>query len=129
MILSIELSFTVTITSTCSDTSNSASKQIFYPSTNVLIQRPKNCSWSISVPEDRVVILEIIALNLSDQSSLRMYDGPDADSDVLESTIVSKHDTIESSGRNIHLTYFSTTDNDIDYFRIAYKHSGKKNYV
>ena len=103
----------------------SASKQIFYPSTNVLIQRPKNCSWSINVPEDRVVVLEIIALSLSNQSSLKVYDGPDADSDAQGKIISSKHDTIESSGRNIHLAYTSTLDNGIDYFKIGYKQSGE----
>ena len=94
-----------------------------------MIQRPKNCSWSINVPEDRVVVLEIIALSLSNQSSLKVYDGPDADSDAQGKIIASKHDTIESSGRNIHLAYTSTLDNDIDYFKIGYEQSGKITFI
>ena len=116
----------IIVTNTCSDSVDLASQQIYYPPKNLSIRTSNNCSWTIKVPENRVVILRLKGLNLSNPSNLKIYDGPNSNFATLGYAMAKN---IESSGRNIHLVYTSTMDKGTDYFKIGYNQSGSMSVI
>ena len=123
----------ITVIESCDDTYNKITQEISYSQTNNSNVTLYNCSWRITVPDDRNVILDIINLQIEpsdncENSSLEFFDGSDDRSAIIGEKMCGLQTgrIIESSGNELYLKYSSTASliHD-DQFSIKFNISGK----
>ena len=109
-LFSVELN----VIESCDNTYNKTTQEISYSRTNTSNVTLNNCSWRITVPDDRNVILDIIDLHIESSrncktSSLEVFDGPEARSARIGEKICGSQtrSSIESSGNELYLKYSS----------------------
>ena len=123
----------ITVIETCDDTYNKTTREISYSRTNNSNETTKNCSWRITVPDDRNVILDIIDLQIEPSrncknSSLEVFDGSDDRSAMIGEKMCGSqtNSIIESSGNELYLKYSSKASlSHDDQFYINCSISGK----
>ena len=123
----------ITVIESCVETYNALTRQISYPQTNNAIIALNKCTWRITIPDDRNVILDIIDLQIDvsrncEQSSLTIFDGPNNGSARIGEKLCGfkTRSIIESSGNELYLVFSSNTPQiDGDQFTIKCSISGK----
>ena len=122
----------ITVIESCDDTYNKITQEISYFQTNNSNVTLYNCSWRITVPDDRNVILDIINLQIEssdncENSSLEFFDGSDDRSAIVDEKICGsqRRSSIVSSRNELYLKYSSKASliHD-DQFSIKYSISG-----
>ena len=105
----------ITVIESCDDTYDKTTREISYSRTNNSNEAPNDCSWRITVPDDRNVILDIIDLQIEPSrncksSSLEVFDGSDDRSAMIGEKMCGSqtNSIIESSGNELYLKYSST---------------------
>ena len=123
----------INVIESCDDTYNITTQEISYSQTNDSNATSNNCSWRITVPDDRNVIIDIMDIQIvssrnCEKSSLEVFDGPDDGSVRIGEKKCGRQarNTLESSGNEMYLTYSSKPSlNHDDQFTIKCSISGK----
>ena len=123
----------IAVSESCVDTYNRITQEISYPQTNNSNATHSKCSWKITVPDDRSVILDIIDLQIElssncEQSSLEVFDGPDDNFMKIGGKLCGSQTggILESTGNELYLMYSSNGSLiDGDQLKIKCSVSGK----
>ena len=122
----------MTVMETCDNTYNSVTHEIKYLPTNASNETFIDCSWIISVPDDRSVVLDIIDLQIEssancENSSLEAFDGPNDRFTRLGEKLCGDltRRTLESSSNELYLRFTSDSSQiSLDRFIIKCSISG-----
>ena len=104
----------MTVVESCDNTYNNITHEIQYLPTNASNETFIDCSWIITVPDDRSVVLDFIDLQIEastncENSSLEAFDGPNAHFTRLGEKLCGDltRRTLESSSNELYLRFSS----------------------
>ena len=104
----------MTVIEDCDNTYNEITHEITYLPTNASNETLVECSWFVTVPDDRSVVLDIVDLQIEtstncEKSSLEVFDGPNPRFTRLGNKICgnSTPKTLESSSSELYLRFTS----------------------
>ena len=122
----------MTVIESCDGTHNEITHEIYYLPTNASNETFVDCSWRVTVPTDRSVVLDIIDLQIEssincEKASLEVFDGPNARFTRFDKPICgnSIQKTLESSSNEFYMTFISVSPPiNQNQFTIKYSISG-----
>ena len=122
----------MTVIESCDNTYNNITHEIQYLPTNASNETFIDCSWTITVPDDRSVVLDFIDLQIGsstncENSSLEAFDGPNTRFTRLGEKLCGDltRRTLESSSNELYLRFSSDSSLiSLDRFTIKCSISG-----
>ena len=104
----------MTVIESCDGTHNEITHEIYYLPTNASNETFVDCSWRVTVPTDRSVVLDVIDLQMEpsvncETASLEFFDGPNARFTQFDKPICgnSVQKTLESSSNEFYMKFIS----------------------
>ena len=105
----------MTVIESCDGTHNEITHEIYYLPTNASNETFVDCSWRVTVPTDRSVVLDVIDLQIESsrdcvKSSLEIFDGSNDRSATIGEKMCGSQtrSRIVSSGNELYLKYSSS---------------------